>query len=122
LGNNVNIHRFCYLDARGGIDIGDDVSIAHGCSLVAFDHSWDDRSKPIKYNPLVAAPIEIGSDVWLGCGVRVLSGVSIGKRSIIAAGAVVTKGFYEAGIFGGVPAKCLSELQVPQAEPEYSLA
>ena len=78
--------------------------------------------KPIKYNPLVAAPIEIGSDVWLGCGVRVLSGVSIGRRSIIAAGAVVTKGLYEAGIFGGVPAKCLSELPAPQAEPEYSLA
>ena len=51
LGNNVNIHRFCYVDARGGIDIGDDVSIAHGCSLVAFDHSWDDRSKTDQIQP-----------------------------------------------------------------------
>ena len=54
--------------------------------------------------------IKIGNDVWLGCGVRILSGTVIEDRVIIAAGAVV-KGHLESGyIYGGVPAKRLKKL------------
>ena len=110
IGNNVTIHQFCYLDANGGISIGDNVSIAHATSLVAFEHSWSDVNTPIKYNPLIPGKIEIGSDVWIGCGVRVLSGTTIGERTIVAAGAVVTRGRYARGIYGGVPARHLKSL------------
>lgn len=108
IGSNVNIHRQCYVDAWGGLRIHDNVSIAHASSIVAFGHTWADERVPIKYNPLVDLPIEIGPDVWIGCGVRVLGGASIGERSIVAAGAVVTKGQYAGGIFAGVPARCIS--------------
>lgn len=111
IGDNVTIHQYCYLDANGGILIGDQVSIAHATSLVAFEHSWDDLDKPIKYNPLVLGPITIQSDVWIGCGVRVLSGATIGTRTVIAAGAVVTRGEYGQGVYGGVPARRLKSLE-----------
>lgn len=104
-GDNVSIHRGCYLDARGTITIGNDVSIAHDTSLVAFEHSWDDPDTPIKYNPLIEAPIVIADDVWIGAGVRVLAGANIASRSVIAAGAVVTRGEYGQGVYAGVPAK-----------------
>lgn len=110
VGDNVSIHERTYVDAEGGITIGDDVSIAHGCSLLAFDHSWDDESTPIKYNPRRLRPIEIASDVWLGCGVRVLSGTALGSRTIVAAGAVVRSGEYERCILGGVPASEIKRL------------
>lgn len=110
IGDNVNIHRQCYVDALGSIEIGDNVSIAHATSLLSFDHSWSDRSRPIKYNPLIERPITIGSDVWVGCGVRILSGASLAPRTIIAAGAVVTQGIYSSGIYGGVPAKRISDI------------
>ena len=118
IGSNVNIHRHCYIDARGGIAIGDNVSIAHSSSLLAFDHSWQDVSIPIKYNPLVLRPISIDSDVWIGCGVRILSGVTLASRTIVAAGAVVTKGDYESGIYGGVPAKLIAPLTESNELPE----
>ena len=110
IGSSVNIRENCYVDALGGITIGDNVSIAHASSLVAFEHSYDDTSVPIKYNPLIPAPIKIGSDVWVGCGVRILSACEIGERTVIAAGAVVPRGEYAGGIYGGVPAKLLKRL------------
>lgn len=113
IGDNVTVHQYCYLDANGGISIGDQVSIAHASSLVAFEHTWDDLSKPIKYNPLVPGRIEIQSDVWIGCGARVLSGALIGTRTVIAAGAVVTRGNYGQGVYGGVPARLLKSLSLP---------
>lgn len=110
VGNNLSIHNFCYIDAIGKITIGDNVSIAHNCSLVSFEHTWDDVEAPIKYNPTKLKPIKIGSDVWLGCGVRVLAGSVIEDRVIIAAGAVV-KGTLASGyLYGGVPAKRLKKL------------
>ena len=110
IGKNVSIHRGCYLDAEESIRIGDEVSIAHDCSFITFEHTWNDLSQPIKYNPTTKAPIHIASDVWLGCAVRVLSGVKVGQRSVIAAGSVVTKDVAAFTLVGGVPAKILKDL------------
>ena len=49
-------------------------------------------------------------DVWVGCGCRILSGVTIGSRSIVAAGAVVNKNIPSRVMVGGVPAKVLKEI------------
>ena len=110
-GENVTLHRNCYVDARGGIEIGDNVSIAHATSLLAFDHSWDNAELPIKYNELICYPIHIDDDVWLGCGVRVLAGATITSRTVVAANAVVTRGEIGGGIYGGVPANLIRELE-----------
>lgn len=110
VGSNFSIHEFSYIDAAGEIEIGDNVSIAHNCSLISFEHGWDDIDTPIKYNSTKLNKITIGNDVWLGCGVRILSGTVIEDRVIVAAGAVV-KGHLESGyIYGGVPAKRLKKL------------
>lgn len=110
VGSNFSIHEFSYIDAAGEIEIGNNVSIAHNCSLISFEHGWDDISIPIKYNPTTLNKITIGNDVWLGCGVRILSGTVIEDRVIVAAGAVV-KGHLESGyIYGGIPAKRLKKL------------
>ncbi|EPW6435929.1 TPA: acyltransferase [Vibrio parahaemolyticus] len=111
IGNNVSIHNNCYLDGAGVINIGDDVSIAHNSSIISFEHTWEDQTVPIKYNPTVLKPVFIDKDVWIGCGVRVLAGTSIQSRSIVAAGSVV-KGTIEAGsIVGGVPAKVIRRIE-----------
>jgi acetyltransferase-like isoleucine patch superfamily enzyme len=110
VGDNVSIHRGCYFDARGGIHIGQDVSIAHASSVLSFEHTWDDLTVPIRDNPLRFAPVVIDDDVWVGCGVRLLAGVQIGTRSIIAAGAVVTRDIRPWSIAGGVPARVLRSI------------
>lgn len=110
VGNNVSLHKDCYLDAEAPITIGDEVSIAHGSSIITFEHTWDDLQTPIKYNPTKKAGVVIGKDVWIGCGVRILAGVSMGERSVAAAGAVLVKPVDAYTLVGGVPAKKIKDL------------
>lgn len=110
LGSNVSIHTGCYIDAIGEIEIGNNVSIAHGSSLISFNHTWIDETIAIKYNPISLKKIVIEDDVWLGCGARILSGVTVHSRSIIAAGSVVVKDVATKTIVAGVPAKKLKEI------------
>lgn len=110
IGNNVSIHPMCYLDAAGGITIGDNVSIAHSTTLISTNHTWNNREKPIKYNPETFAEIIIEDDVWIGCGVRVLANVKISGRSVVAAGAVINKSFANNSLIGGVPAKLIKTI------------
>ena len=56
------------------------------------------------------APIHIGSKVWIGAGVIVTKGVTIGDNSVIAAGAVVTHDIPSNVIAAGVPARILKEI------------
>lgn len=110
IGDNVSIHPMCYIDAAGGITIGDNVSIAHSSTLISTNHTWNNVDLPIKYNPEIFGEIIIEDDVWIGCGVRVLAGVSLGSRSVVAAGAVVNKSFGDYSLIGGVPAKLLKTI------------
>lgn len=110
LGDNVSIHPFCYLEAAGGIKIGNDVSLAHNTSILSVNHSWSDESTPIKYNAIDYKSVYIENDVWIGCGSRIMAGVTIHNRSIVAAGAVVTKDVDTKTIVGGVPAKLIKTI------------
>lgn len=111
LGSNISIHKGCYIDAKGEIDIGDNVSIAHQTSLLSFEHTWEDSDTPIRDNPILRKKIVIENDVWIGCGVRILAGVHIGERSVVAAGAVVTRDLKGHAVYGGIPVRKIKEMQ-----------
>ncbi|WP_426690164.1 acyltransferase [Rhodanobacter ginsengiterrae] len=110
VGNNVSIHQNVTILSAGGVVIGNDVAIAHGSSIVSGDHTWDSLSLPIKYNQVRLSRVEIEDDVWIGCGVRILSGVNIGRRTVIAAGAVVVTDCQGGAVYGGVPAKRIKKI------------
>jgi acetyltransferase-like isoleucine patch superfamily enzyme len=108
LGNDVSIHHGCFLSCEGGVTIGNFVSIAHGTSILSSEHSYEDNSIPIKYQPVKYAAINICDDVWIGANVTILAGVSLAKGTIVAAGSVVTKSVEdEDTIIAGVPARHL---------------
>lgn len=110
VGDRFSVHEFCYIDAAGGIRIGNDVAVAHGCSILTTNHRWSDSNRPIKYNLVEPSAVEIADDVWIGCGVRILAGARIQSRVVVAAGAVV-RGELESGfVYGGVPARKLRPL------------
>lgn len=60
------------------------------------------------------AAVVIEDDVWTGGNVMILKGVTIGRGSVIAAGAVVTKSCTPYSIIGGVPAKVLKMRFTPE--------
>ena len=110
VGNNVSIHPGCYLEAAGGITIGDDVSVAHHSSILSTNHAWADPDVPIRDNPVTYEEVVIDSDVWIGCGVRVLAGVHLQSRTVVASGAVVHEDVPAHSLVGGVPAKVLKKI------------
>lgn len=110
LGDNISIHAGSYIDAAGVIIIKSNVSIANQSSIISFEHSWKDKKLPIKYNKVILGEILIDNDVWIGTGCRILSGVTLNSRSIIAAGAVVNKNVESNTIVGGIPAKIIKKI------------
>ena len=57
-----------------------------------------------------ANPIEIGDNVFVGAHSIIMGGVKVGSNIIIAAGTVVTKDLEDGGIYGGIPAKRIGNI------------
>jgi len=108
VGKNCSLNEWGYIQAYGGVTIGNGVRIAARFSLLSVDHSFSDLETPIYKQPLIAEEIIIEDDVWIGINATVLRGVRIGKGAIVSAGAVVNKDVPPFAIVGGVPAKVIS--------------
>ncbi len=100
IGEDSHINRGCIFDARGGIKIGNSVSISYNVSMMTGSHDCYESDFPGQY-----LPIEIGNYVWIGIGAIILNNVKIGDGAVIAAGSVVTKDVMPYSIVGGIPAK-----------------
>ena len=105
-GSNVSINHNCFLSCEGGVTIGDDVSIAHGVTILSSKHSFSNSDTPIKSQPVTFHPVVIGNNIWIGAKATILAGVHLADGTIVGAGAVVTKSVLQQDtINGGVPAR-----------------
>ena len=118
IGNNVQINDYVHLSCAESVIIEDNVLIAskvyvsdlnHGnySSLKNPEHSCPDEI--VKERKIFTKPVKICQNAWLGENVAVLSGVTIGKNSIIGANSVVSKNIPENCIAVGNPAKVIKK-------------
>lgn len=107
VGINSSIGRpGCYIQGAGTIHIGNYVRFAQGVGILSSNHDLYDQN----INNL--APIYIGDYSWLGMNSIITAGVTLGPRTIVAAGAVVTKSFPDGFcVLAGVPAKPVKFLE-----------
>ena len=103
LGENVFLNYNCVLLDGGYITIGKNTLIGPNCQLYTPSHPIDYVAR--REDKETAYPITIGEDCWLGGGVIVCPGVTIGDRCIIAAGSVVTHDIPSDSMAAGIPAK-----------------
>lgn len=106
IGQGTYINRHCFLDVIESVAIGRRVAIGPGCYITDHDHGSDPMRPPLAQD-MLAKPTQIGDDVWIGANVVVLKGVTIGQRTIIGAGSVVTKDLPADVVAVGVPAKVI---------------
>lgn len=87
------------------VSFGDHVFIGPDCGFYTAGHPLDAerRNRGLEY----ARPIRVGNDVWLGGGVRVLPGVTIGDGCVIGAGSVVTRDIPPGFVAAGNPCRVL---------------
>lgn len=104
IGQNTIIGNDAMLDARNGIEIGDNVQLSMGVWIWTMQHDPQDPGFCA-----VGGPVRIEDYAWISCRVTILPGVTVGKGAVVAAGAVVTKDVEPHTIVGGVPAKKIGE-------------
>jgi len=90
------------------ITVGDDVQIGPLVQLLTPTHPVDPELRRAKWE--AAEPIAIGDNVWLGGGVIVCPGVTIGADTVVGAGAVVVRDLPAGVVAAGVPARVIREL------------
>lgn len=99
IGNNTIINENCYLDGRGGITIGDNVSVSFFSFLISASH--DSRSGNFKF---VKDRITIKDNAWIGANAIILQGTTVEKACILAAGSTLKGNTEEGYIYAGIPA------------------
>lgn len=106
IGAQVGLQKGCVLNAAvEPIIIGRRAQIAAYCAFHSFDHGVE-TGREIFGQPLTSkGPIILEEDVWLGVGVKVMSGVTIGRGAVVGAGSVVTRSIPANAIAVGAPAR-----------------
>jgi acetyltransferase-like isoleucine patch superfamily enzyme len=104
IGKNVYINHNLTMMSLGNIFIDDGVMIGPGTSLLTVNH------EPKNIRVVMAKPIHIKKNAWIGGDVRILPGVTIGENAIVGTGSIVTKDVPDNTIVVGVPAKIIKTI------------
>jgi acetyltransferase-like isoleucine patch superfamily enzyme len=103
IGDNVVIHRCVLLDDRGGIEIGNNVSISDYANIYSHTHDIHDIHKV--YTPVT----RIGNNVRITYHATVLAGTVVGDNAMVGTSAVVTRNVADSHIVVGIPARTVKQ-------------
>lgn len=115
IGNNVSINTDCHIACINKVVIGNNVLMASRIFITDHFHGSIDRQSltlpPSERKIQSRGPVIIEDNVWIGEGVAIMPGITIGTNCIIGANAVVTKSFPANSVIGGNPAKIIKTIQ-----------
>ena len=114
IGNGTRIGRYFIISGLNSkIEIGNNVLISERVFITESFHCYEDINIPILYQGECSkGPVKIEDDCWIGIGVCIMPGVTIGKHSIIGANSVVTKNIPPYCVAAGVPAKVVKKFNI----------
>lgn len=104
IGERCYINRHTMIDAHDQIEIGPDCMLGPFCYITDGDHGRNCDGR-LADQGIVAAPVVLEDNVWVGAHATILKGVRIGRHAVIGAGSVVTKDVEAFSTVVGVPAK-----------------
>ncbi|EKE39641.1 ankyrin, putative [Entamoeba nuttalli P19] len=105
IGDNCIINFNCTILEGGPVTIGNRVLIGPNCNLIGISHTTCEKIRNYGACTALGKPIVIKDGAWLGAGVIVLPGVTIGENAVIGAGSVVTHDIPDNMIAVGSPAR-----------------
>ena len=108
IGDRVFINSGVVIMSVLEVTIGNDVAIANEAYIM------DSDSHGVEGRPVKNAPVRIGDGSWIGARAIILPGVTIGRRCLVAAGAVVSRDVPDDSLVAGNPARVVRELVYPE--------
>jgi maltose O-acetyltransferase len=114
LGTNSRINRDCCLDVRGGVSIGDNVSVSPEVMILTAGHNMVDPAFRVEHRP-----VTIHDHAWIGSRAMIMPGVTVGRGAVVAAGAIVTRDVPPFAVVAGVPARPVGTR--PESATSYQL-
>lgn len=109
IGDRVFVNQGVVISAGESVEIGDDTKIGDFSAIYDSNYHEVDPGHPVKLRPVI-----IGKNVWLGNGVLVLPGSSIGDHTVVAARSVVRGDLPPRVLAAGNPAKVVKQLDIPE--------
>jgi len=107
IGAKCVIGRGSHIVGHWSIELGDEIQTGPYVYITDQNHSYDDPDAAIGWQTPSEAAVKIGAGSWLGANVVILPGTTLGRNTVVAAGAVVRGTFPDHVVLGGVPAKIL---------------
>ena len=108
LGDNVSIGYDNFIQAFGGVIIGDNVSTAPGVKIWSVNHNYKDKNLLIENQGQTCDPVIIGNDVLIASNSFIMPGVIIPDGVVVSAGSVVGKKPYKPySVIAGNPARAI---------------
>jgi acetyltransferase-like isoleucine patch superfamily enzyme len=111
IGKQSLVGEFCVIRGPGGVEIGDRVYLSPGVHIYSSDHVFDDPDICFVDQGVTMQGVTIEDECWIGAKAVILDGVTVGERSVVAAGAVVTKDVPPYSLVAGVPARVIRDLR-----------
>lgn len=105
LGDNCSVNPFTIIYGCGGAYIGNNVRIAAHVVIIPENHNPGTDATALHLSGTTRKGIRIEDNVWIGAGVKILDGVSIGRNAVIGAGSVVSRSIPANATAVGVPAR-----------------
>lgn len=117
IGENFYANHNCVILDGGKVTFGDNVFLGPDCGFYTAGHPLDAerRNAGLEY----AYPIKVGDNVWMGGGVRVMPGVTIGNNVVIGSGSVVTKDIPDNVVAAGNPCRVLRAITEEDLKKDY---
>jgi len=103
LGERAFINRNCLIEGSGGVEIGADVHLGCGVTIITSTHELGPGER--RCGPVELRPVRIGTGAWIGANATILPGTTIGPGAVVAAGSVVTRDVAADCLAAGVPAR-----------------
>ena len=106
VADNVHINSGAFFRAEGGLRIDDNVHISRNLLVYTINHNYAGANIPYD-NTVLAKPVRIERNVWIGANVMITPGVTIGEGAIVGMGSVIAKDVEPMSVVGAAPQRNL---------------